>query len=270
MRSSSPPASESTRRRSARRCCRGLECLGLELDAEANARCRAGRRRGATRLAGAHPRDRDPRGSDDARGGGPRDRGMMPAAKRRILVVDVGGSSVKVLATHVREARSAASGPELTPRRMVAVAKRLARDWRYDVVSLGFPGPVFHGGRCASPRTSAPAGSASTSAGVRQAGAHRQRRGDAGARQLRGRSHALPRPRHGPRLGARSSTASSSRWSSRTCRTRTGAASRTTSACGGYGGLVGNAGTTAVRAVVARCGRRCRPTTSSWGAAMRG
>ncbi len=67
-------------------------------------------------------------------------------------MIDVGGSSVKVLATHEREARLAPSGPDMTPRRMVTVAKRLARDWRYDVVSLGFPGPVLHGRPLCEPK----------------------------------------------------------------------------------------------------------------------
>jgi polyphosphate glucokinase len=62
-----------------------------------------------------------------------------------VLVVDVGGSSVKILATGQHEPRSFASGPTLTPTRMASEVKKLASDWRYDVVTIGYPGPVLHG-----------------------------------------------------------------------------------------------------------------------------
>jgi polyphosphate glucokinase len=67
------------------------------------------------------------------------------------LVVDVGGTSVKILATGQPEPRSFASGAALTPTRMVAEAKKLARGWRYDVVTIGYPGPVLHGRLVAEP-----------------------------------------------------------------------------------------------------------------------
>ena len=68
-----------------------------------------------------------------------------PAAARKVLVIDVGGTSVKILATGQKERRSFPSGPTLTPRQMVAAVKKLARGWVYDVVSIGYPGPVLHG-----------------------------------------------------------------------------------------------------------------------------
>jgi polyphosphate glucokinase len=67
------------------------------------------------------------------------------------LVVDVGGTSVKILATGHDEPRSFPSGPTLTPRRMVLRVKKLARDWKYDVVSIGYPGPVLNGRPIAEP-----------------------------------------------------------------------------------------------------------------------
>ena len=70
---------------------------------------------------------------------------------RKVLVVDVGGSSVKILATGHNERRSFASGPKMTPGQMVAGVKKLARDWSYDVVSIGYPGPVLHGCPIAEP-----------------------------------------------------------------------------------------------------------------------
>jgi polyphosphate glucokinase len=68
-----------------------------------------------------------------------------------VLVVDVGGSSVKILCTGQHEPRSFASGPTLTPGTMVSGVKRLARDWTYDAVSIGYPGPVLHGRPIAEP-----------------------------------------------------------------------------------------------------------------------
>jgi polyphosphate glucokinase len=70
---------------------------------------------------------------------------------RKVLVVDVGGTSVKILATGHNERRSFPSGPKMTPRQMVAGVKKLARDWSYDVVSIGYPGPVLHGRPVAEP-----------------------------------------------------------------------------------------------------------------------
>ena len=67
------------------------------------------------------------------------------SAGRKVLVVDVGGTSVKILATGQSERRSIPSGPTLTPKRMVSEVKKLARDWTYDRVSIGYPGPVLHG-----------------------------------------------------------------------------------------------------------------------------
>jgi polyphosphate glucokinase len=67
------------------------------------------------------------------------------------LVVDVGGSHVKILATGRREPRKFVSGPTMTPRQMVAGVEKLARGWKYDVVSIGYPGPVLHGRPVAEP-----------------------------------------------------------------------------------------------------------------------
>ena len=70
---------------------------------------------------------------------------------KRALVVDIGGTSVKILATGQTEARSFPSGPTLTPARMVSGVKKLAADWAYDVVSIGYPGAVFGGRPVAEP-----------------------------------------------------------------------------------------------------------------------
>jgi polyphosphate glucokinase len=69
----------------------------------------------------------------------------------KILVVDVGGTHVKILATGQKQKREFVSGPKMTALRMVADVKKLAKDWAYDVVSIGFPGPVLHGRPVAEP-----------------------------------------------------------------------------------------------------------------------
>jgi len=60
----------------------------------------------------------------------------------RILVVDVGGTNVKILATGRRVHRKMPSGPNLTPRAMVKGVRELARGWAWDRVSIGYPGVV--------------------------------------------------------------------------------------------------------------------------------
>ena len=59
-----------------------------------------------------------------------------------VLVVDVGGTHVKILATGQTESRRFPSGATLTPKRMVAGVKKLAGDWKYNAVSIGYPGTV--------------------------------------------------------------------------------------------------------------------------------
>lgn len=68
-----------------------------------------------------------------------------------VLVVDVGGTSVKILATGQYEPRKFPSGPTLTPETMVSRVKELAGDWTYDVVAIGYPGPVLRDRPVAEP-----------------------------------------------------------------------------------------------------------------------
>jgi len=62
----------------------------------------------------------------------------------KVLVIDVGGTHVKVLATGQKIHREFVSGKHLTPQRMVADVRKLVADWEYEAVSIGFPGPVLH------------------------------------------------------------------------------------------------------------------------------
>lgn len=60
----------------------------------------------------------------------------------KVLVVDVGGTSVKIFASGQQTVRKFRSGPALTPKQMVAGVVKAAKGWTYDVVSIGYPGPV--------------------------------------------------------------------------------------------------------------------------------
>jgi len=68
-----------------------------------------------------------------------------------VLVIDVGGTHVKVLATGQTETREFASGPAMTPELMVTGVKKLTADWEHDVVSIGYPGPVLRNRPIAEP-----------------------------------------------------------------------------------------------------------------------
>ena len=75
----------------------------------------------------------------------------MRSSVKKVLVVDVGGTSVKIIATGQDGHRSFLSGPALTPRQMVSEVKKLSADWPYNVVSIGFPGSVLCGRPIAEP-----------------------------------------------------------------------------------------------------------------------
>jgi polyphosphate glucokinase len=68
-----------------------------------------------------------------------------------VLVVDIGGTHVKILATGQTKHREFQSGPEMTPKRMVAEVRKLATDWEYSAVSIGYPGVVVHNRPVAEP-----------------------------------------------------------------------------------------------------------------------
>src|SRR4051794_19655846 len=69
----------------------------------------------------------------------------------KILTIDVGGSHVKMICNSGTEERRFDSGPELTARDMAAGVRDLTRDWDYDVVAIGYPGPVIHNRPLAEP-----------------------------------------------------------------------------------------------------------------------
>jgi polyphosphate glucokinase len=69
-----------------------------------------------------------------------------------VLAIDIGGTHVKILVSGEEARREFESGPNLTPQSMVATVKKLAKDWKYDVVSIGYPGRVRANRPIAEPR----------------------------------------------------------------------------------------------------------------------
>ncbi len=68
-----------------------------------------------------------------------------------ILAIDVGGTHVKILASGESERREIDSGSAMTARQMAWDVEKLAHDWKYDVVSIGYPGPVVDNHPTAEP-----------------------------------------------------------------------------------------------------------------------
>jgi polyphosphate glucokinase len=62
---------------------------------------------------------------------------------RNVLVIDIGGNNVKMLATGHREPRKVPSGKDFKPKDLINIVKTSLSDWSYDVVAIGFPGPVM-------------------------------------------------------------------------------------------------------------------------------
>jgi predicted NBD/HSP70 family sugar kinase len=63
----------------------------------------------------------------------------------KVLVIDVGGSHVKFLASGHRSRRKFASGPKLTPALTVERVRAMTTDWDFEVIALAYPGVVEHG-----------------------------------------------------------------------------------------------------------------------------
>ena len=76
---------------------------------------------------------------------------LSHGVKKRILVIDVGGSNVKLMISRW-EKRKFKSGPDLTPREMMAQVKPMLQDWSFEAVSMGFPAPVRNGRIMSEPK----------------------------------------------------------------------------------------------------------------------
>jgi predicted NBD/HSP70 family sugar kinase len=71
--------------------------------------------------------------------------------RRKILVIDIGGSNVKLMISRAGR-RKFKSGLNLTPREMVAQIEPLVSDWKFDAISIGFPSPVRDGRIVSEPK----------------------------------------------------------------------------------------------------------------------
>jgi hypothetical protein len=71
--------------------------------------------------------------------------------KKRILVIDVGGSNVKLMISRAKR-RKFKSGPKLTPREMISQIRFEIEGWKFDAISIGFPAPVRDGRILAEPK----------------------------------------------------------------------------------------------------------------------
>jgi predicted NBD/HSP70 family sugar kinase len=65
--------------------------------------------------------------------------------KKRVLVIDIGGSNVKLMISNRVKRRKFPSGRSLTPRKFIMETKKAVPDWKFDVVAIGFPAPVING-----------------------------------------------------------------------------------------------------------------------------
>src|SRR5437867_11526993 len=69
----------------------------------------------------------------------------MKRERLTVLVIDVGGTHVKVVASGHKKPIEIPSGPDMTAKKMVAAVRQATAGWKYDAVSIGYPGPVLHG-----------------------------------------------------------------------------------------------------------------------------
>jgi polyphosphate glucokinase len=66
----------------------------------------------------------------------------MKTETKKILVIDVGGTNIKIHAPGIRQPVKVPSGPRMTAAQMAAAVKKVSAGWQFDAVSIGFPGPV--------------------------------------------------------------------------------------------------------------------------------
>lgn len=69
----------------------------------------------------------------------------MPTKAKQVLVIDVGGTHVKVMATGRKDEIKIDSGPKMTASEMTRAVRKATAGWDYSAVSIGYPGPVVHG-----------------------------------------------------------------------------------------------------------------------------
>lgn len=75
----------------------------------------------------------------------------MPTKSMKVLVIDVGGTHVKVMASGHKNELKIDSGPKMTAADMARAVRKATAGWEYSAVSIGYPGPVVHGRPLAEP-----------------------------------------------------------------------------------------------------------------------
>lgn len=78
------------------------------------------------------------------------------ASTRKVLVIDVGGTNVKVFSSDHHDPVKIPSGLDMTPEKMVREVQEVTHDWEYDVVSVGFPAPIEMGKVAIDPKNLGP------------------------------------------------------------------------------------------------------------------
>jgi polyphosphate glucokinase len=79
-----------------------------------------------------------------------------PTATTAILAIDIGGTHVKVKLSTGSEKRAVESGTAMTPIKMMDAVREMASGWTYDLVAMGYPGPVINHIPSADPHNLAP------------------------------------------------------------------------------------------------------------------
>jgi hypothetical protein len=74
----------------------------------------------------------------------------------KILVIDVGGTHVKLRATGHKRQIEIPSGSKMSANKMVATVRKIIAGWKYDVITIGYPGPVLHGHIVSEPHNLGP------------------------------------------------------------------------------------------------------------------
>ena len=73
-------------------------------------------------------------------------------AKKKVLVIDTGGTNLKIHCVGCGPTVKVPSGPKMTAAQMAAAVKKVSAKWNFDAVSIGFPGPVIKGRPAREPR----------------------------------------------------------------------------------------------------------------------
>jgi predicted NBD/HSP70 family sugar kinase len=74
----------------------------------------------------------------------------------KVLVIDIGGTNVKLRCSECEAIRKFPSGPNLTPEQLFAAVQKQTSDWDYEAVSIGFPSPVVRGRIIQEPKNLGP------------------------------------------------------------------------------------------------------------------